>query len=184
MNNSTFNFQKTANKEKKTNTGVMIAFFIPSQIAKKIALKKEDYPEDYNVQDKADLHITLAYLGKAVDIESKKEQVIEVVKNFAKKEEKIKGNISGVGRFNVEDEPHPFYASFDSGKLPKFRERLIDALSAIGIETASNHGFTPHITILYMPKDEKMPDIQVPMVELEFDKITLAWAGKNETFNL
>lgn len=184
--NESFNLTKTAKEEgKKTHTGAMIAFILPASVKKKIVLKKKDYPDDHDIQDESKLHITLVYLGKANDLKDKKEQIVEVIKNFAEKENKVKGSISGVGRFNAkEDEPHPFYASFDSGQLPKFREHLVDALSVIGVDIATNHGFSPHITVLYMPSDAETPKIVYPSIDMEFECVTLSWAGENYNFKL
>jgi 2'-5' RNA ligase len=169
------------------HTGAMIALFIPPKIGKKIQLNESQVSKKAKIEDYQGFHITLAYLGETKDINVSKNKIIETLNSFAKKHEVIKGKISGIGLFNnVEsDGTKALYASFDSPDLPEFRQDLINELQKInGLELILNHGFSPHITLAYVPSNENISEINVPVINIEFNSFILAWAEKHTEFKL
>jgi 2'-5' RNA ligase len=92
---------RTATKE--VHTGVMIAFYVPSAVAKQIKLNKKDIGSNSRIESARELHMTLAFLGDKTGISDKKPDIINALKTFAKKSHTISGKISGVGLFSNQE---------------------------------------------------------------------------------
>ena len=135
--------------------GAMVALFLPESVAKKMALP--------GGLDPSELHVTLAYLGEANQI-TDPTGLIRQVEQFASSQSPLKLKVGGVGQFNEENSEgkRPFYASVDSPDLPGFRQALVEALK---IPPDTEHGFTPHVTLKYVPKGNS---ISTSLPELEF----------------
>ena len=175
--------------EKKKYSGVIAALWIPTSDAKKLALTRDDLqgisgadPETFDT-----LHITLCYIGDSSALEGEKSKISRVVKEWAATSgtKKIEGLVSGIGRFyTTDDAPEALYASFDSAALPSLRQSLVDSLNANGIKIDERHGFTPHITLTYLPKMADTPNIRVSTQKIQFDSLALAWAGEQTHYPL
>jgi|GEM_PF-3013383 len=150
-------------------TGAMVALYPAPEVAQQLAV-----PDG---EPAADLHITLAYLGEAAEIEDP-ERLAAVVQGVALSTTPLSGDISGVGHFTAGEEPVT-YASPDVPGLSEFRHRVVEALNGAGYELGSEHGFTPHITLAY---DHIEPD--VPNVPLKFGEVTVCLAGQRQSFPL
>jgi len=61
---------------------------------------------------------------------------------------------------------------------------LAQALAVENYFVASNHGYTPHITLAYVDQDASLPVENIPMLPLVFDTITLAIGDDRYTFPL
>jgi len=161
------------------HTGAMIAFMLDDSDSAAIL---SSLPPD--IEAEKDSHITLLYLGKVIDIEDSRDTILAELENFAVNSQPITGLISGVGRF-LNDEgngTNAIYASFDSPELPAFRESLVQMIQATGIGIESTHGFTPHITLAYIPKDSSMPNVDIPIIKIMFSSIYLVWGDKHFEF--
>lgn len=139
------------------NTGAMVALYPRPSIAKAMAI---DGGEDVD-----ELHITLAFLGKAADLDGDK--LKDVVKAFAAACPPIAGSVSGKGLFVGGDKPVT-YASADLPGLAPERERLVELLDKAGLPVSSEHGFTPHMTLAY---DDR--DVDVKPRKLRFTNVTI-----------
>ena len=155
----------TGAQDTPVQTGSMVAFFLPALVADVLALDPDQV--DGEVSPPGELHLTLAYLGEAADLEEP-DRLKRVVAGFAAIAPPVDGEISGVGRFATGD--RPVYASFDAPALPEWRQRLVQHLKMAGYPPAATHGFTPHVTLAY-------PDGPVPLdvspLRLEFGTLTL-----------
>jgi 2'-5' RNA ligase len=164
----------TATATKEQHTGVMVAFMLPADAAKELALSipGAEPPEE--------LHLTLCYLGDKTELPYTKRDVIAALEAFAEDNGPIEGTVAGFGRFNSDEgnNTEPLYAAFDAPGLPEFRQELVDYLALAGIDHSMTHGYTPHITLAYIPKEAKTPDITVPKLELNFSEIVLAWGSE------
>ncbi|MCC7208315.1 MAG: 2'-5' RNA ligase family protein [Anaerolineae bacterium] len=172
---------------KEGHTGAMVALFVPVDVAKGLVnAAVTSGVDDVDVTPVDEVHLTLAYLGKAADIENYRIPLQKALSDFARNEPPITGKINGVGRFDgVEDgELNAYYASFDAPALPDFRQRLMGAIQSTGIPLEITHGFTPHITLAYLPVNDKAPDIKVPADNFTVDEVVLAWAGERAAFKL
>lgn len=131
--------------EESNNTGVMVALYPDSDVAVGLALDVE------GAEPPEELHLTLAYLGKAVNLTPQQMLALRIiVAGFAYTSAPIEAQISGVGLFEMpEGRPPVTYASIDGPTLPDFRHALVEALTAAGLPVSTDHGFTPHMTLAY-----------------------------------
>lgn len=123
------------------------------------------------------LHITLAYLGEIADQDLSSGGVLEVLQKIRDFWGPLKGEIAGMGRFtntHLEGQDAVF-ASFDSPHIQQFRAAIVNILRDYGINVVDNHGFTPHITVGYIPSDAPTPDYRPPVIPMWFDAIMLHW---------
>lgn len=164
------------------HSSVMIALFLPDDAAKKIVLKPKDFQEG-SIERANALHITLAMLGEASALKDQKDTIMSALSTFAAIHHPIDGKISGIGRFNSEHGDEPYYASCDAPDLSSLREALVDELTRYGVSIATDHGFTPHCTLGYLPEDEPTPSGNIPSFDVSFPCISIAWAGKRSDFD-
>lgn len=161
--------------------GAMVAFYPELAVAQQLALEGGEAVQD--------LHVTLAYLGPDAAVLDR-ERVEAALAAFTSGVGALEGEVSGLGRFNSEDpEGWPLYASVDSAGLPAFRQRLVAALQAGGVNPVLNHGFSPHITLAYVaPEDDEAAaeilGAGVSPLPLRFDRVTLAWGRDRKDFPL
>jgi 2'-5' RNA ligase len=151
------------------SVGVMLP--IPLAVAQKYALDVE------GAEPPAEFHMTLVYLGKLLPetITAVREAVRRVAAQFAP----FEGKISGIGRFNG-PETDPLYLSVDAVKLTAFREAIFNALPP----TEQRHGFTPHVTLAYLPKTSPTPMVPIHDDVIRFDRVEVWIGGKREPYLL
>jgi 2'-5' RNA ligase len=162
-------------------TGMMVALYPDRSIAERLALTGGEAPEE--------LHITLAYLGKADDVD---QEIIDALPNIVRQFTRysigpLEGTIQGIGRFAASDSSSgkdPFYASVDIPRLPDFRMSLISSLASAGVEVNREHGFTPHMTLKYLASDEPNPIERLEPIDVSFDSVWLCIGGKRQEFKL
>lgn len=108
----------------------------------------------------SEAHVTLAYLGRcsalpfgAVDLARM------TVAQWASQTPALPALFSGVGRFHGDDgEGDAVYLSVDAPGLSAARDTLCRMLRAAGLPVAATHGFTPHATLAYLPREAATPD--------------------------
>jgi HK97 family phage portal protein len=149
--------------------GAMVALYPAPHVAEALAQPGGEPPDQ--------LHLTLAYLGDAADIEDE-QGLLAVVEGWAAATPPLSGHVSGVGQFTAGPDPVT-YASADLPGLPDARQRLVDQLDRAGYPASGEHGFTPHITLAY---DELDPEVDNH--PLEFDRATVTLAGERQSFPL
>lgn len=154
--------------------GVMVALMLAPEAASALAVD--------GGEPAADLHITLAYLGKQdelpVDVEDRAARAVSAATKDAAV---LVGKVSGVGRFNgssSSDDKDVFYASFDAPALSELREKLIVELEKEGVPVKKNHGFTPHITLAYINRDAESPIQKLENLGMTFKSVALVVGNK------
>lgn len=158
------------------HSGAMVAFMLPEAVASRLALP--------GGEPSGDLHLTLAFLtndAAAADDDTKANWREAVMAAAATP--KIRGRISGVGRFNPMDSSDGdavIYASVDAPGLSALRVALVEALARNGVDVPSDHDFTPHVTLAY--GDRLVPD--VPTLDVAFDRITLVIGDERTEFEM
>ncbi len=159
----------------EVHTGAMIALFLPTSIGAKFVLNQP------NATPLNELHITLAYLGKADKLADWQiEHLHEVIKLISEHHPPLQGNINGCGRFcNDDDGGDPFFIIPDLPKLPALRQIVTDFIdSRCEIEPSTDHGFTPHITLTYVPHSDPNPFNSVELTPITLPTISFVLADK------
>lgn len=173
------------------HTGAMVAFEIPLDIATNLALAVKQ--SGLEPVAPSEMHITLCYLDEISAIEDKREDIEAALETFIDYQFEfsnrvaVEGSIGGIGRFNASVSSggqDVIYASFDSAVLLEFRQALVEAIEATGIEISRLHGFTPHIAIAYVDKGTAMPNLALETMQLKFSEIVLAWGDERKVFVL
>lgn len=163
-------------------TGSMVAFFMPPDVASDLEGRR--YPPGSEVTPAGDMHVTLAYLPEVADIE--KGELIQIVSDMAKGSSPIQAKLGGIGRFlnpNGDDQD-AYYASVDAPALADFRQRLAYGLKASDFQIGTDHGFTPHCTLAYIPSGVQTPDVLYKPIECTFDALWVAWGDERVSFPL
>lgn len=165
--------------DKEQYSGAMVALFVPESFALKLALPTPD------ALPASDLHITLAFLGDAAAETMDRAAARGICQDIANMHEPIAGVINGQGFFQIRDgsstAAYAHFLTYDAPALPAFRQRLIEMCKARGILPVENHGFVPHITLVYN-ETPTPPDIELPTEPVLMPGITLAWGDEREFF--
>lgn len=173
---------RATQKEAPAHTGVMVALYPDAAAAKQIAAQK-------GVTEPVDqLHLTLAFMGDSSEtaLATNKAKVIAAIKQWAaQKGQPLKGTINGLGRFfhSEDDDTNAVFVSPDVPGLPELRQSLCDWIEQSGFDYAQNHGFTPHITVAYVPFDAPTPPIRIE-TPITFNQVTLAWGDERYDYPL
>ena len=146
--------------------GVMVALYAPHDVASDLAMDGGTHPTD--------MHVTLAYLGKADEV-GDPAVLHDVVSEFAASHPPVDARISGVGRFVGNDEGDAVYLSVDSPTLPELRAQLVAALEEAGLEVRKDHGFTPHMTLGYLDPTDENPIDSVEPASTQFGLLSMAY---------
>lgn len=125
--------------------GCMVALIPPLSIRQALAIEGGEPVEH--------MHITLAYLGKAADVDL--DAVHAAVAEWAGRTPELSSEFSGFGTFGNGEEP-VLWATFDAPGLERYREELVDTLARHGVPPKNGHGFQLHMTLGYGEYD--MPD--------------------------
>ncbi len=165
--------------------GVMVAFFVASDVAERLAGSVTTWPAGSEVLPVSELHVTLVYLGTIDEVSryASEGDILREVAAFAAFEPLVYGKVSGVGRFLPDPDTglEPVYASVDAPELGEFQDRLAERFEFIA--PPSEHGFTPHITLGYVPGGKTV----TPALEelpLTFDALSVAWGERVTVFPL
>ncbi len=155
------------------HTGAMIAYHLPQAIAEQLAVP-EGEPAD-------ELHITVAYLGKALDIPfGQRLKILAAVEHVLSKRLPFIATISGIGRFPASessDWQDVIYAKVDAPELADIRQGIAERLADAGIQIATDHEFTPHVTLAYVqPEDPSVSAI--PDLTFTIDHLTTTFGDE------
>lgn len=169
----------------QASDSAMVALFLPRLTASAVSLKEDSLPQGTDIVPTDQHHVTLAFLGKVDDLKAPQDVVASVLRDFAAKSQSITGSLNGLGRFaNITDGKQAVYANFDSAALAEFRATLLERLAEVGVEQKSEHGFTPHVTLAYVPAGADIDSVPKPQTKITFPRLSLAWGGDVEHFEL
>jgi 2'-5' RNA ligase len=165
--------------ELRAGSSVMVAVFLPSYVAAEVALDGGERAED--------LHVTLALLGKPDALDATVlARVCEACAAIAATHSAVVGRLSGTGLFQggSPDAPDVLHATVDAPGLDELRVDLVRALEGAGVPPRREHGFDPHVTLVYQKSGDAVPSVRVDTTPFVFGALTLAVAGKREVFQL
>lgn len=156
--------------ESVTHTGVIVALPIPHRAM------KAAFPQWRLNPDVGEPHVTLAYMGDCSEFENGPDSLLEAVRRWARKQQPVSGSINGFARFCGAGEKDAAVLLFDSPALTGARQDLVTELSnQADIHVSADHGFTPHITVFYMDKGEKLLGRSVGAVPVKIDVVQVFW---------
>lgn len=157
--------------------GVMIAFYPPATLARQLAIPGGEAP--------GELHVTLALPGKLSELsDDQRARLPNIVRGFALIHRPLNGMISGVTTFPAHEGVKPLVLLMDVPGLSAWRQRLVEILALNGYTVANDHGFTPHMTLQYMPEAAPIAYGPPPDVALAFDTISLMMGTEKRTWRL
>ena len=166
--------------EAAMSKGAMIAFY-PSRTTQRL-LAGLDFAEE----PAGEIHLTLVFLGgDAQAIDGSRKAIRRAVARAAAKAKPLHGVVGGLGMFSGDPtgDTQPLVANADVPGLNEFRADLVRQLGRL--MPKENHGFTPHITLRYVPRKEDAPALKPPKtLPLDFDEVFLVWGGEREAFPL
>lgn len=161
------------------DTGVMVALFIPPEVASGLAI---DGGEHF-----ADLHVTLCYLGRISEVGSDRiDQLRSLLAVVASSYGALSGTIGGTGRFPASissDGMGVLYAGVDVPGLVELRQAIVGNLECSGFSYKKDHGFTPHVTLSYVDPSSPMGEV-LESRPVAFEAIYLAMGDERIMFPL
>lgn len=150
------------------HAGAMVALYLPPEVAEQVAVEGGEAAEQ--------LHITLAYFEDAGNARDDWPAVHALITNVARKHLPLAGALNGQGVFHTpESDAH--WAAVDVPGLEAMREELVTVLDLAGFPVRKDHGFTPHVTVLYDAERGAAPELAAETVAVAFDEVVLAVGG-------
>ena len=170
-----FNFDKghVCDSFELRSDATYVALFLSDVAQANIDLSDVEFSDESKIIPPNEWHITLVYFQDEVDLH----KVKDVINSLTDKLPPITGEVNGYGRFNGQEQD-AVYGNFDSPELSKIRQVLVSKLEERGILYSQDHGFVPHITFAYIPKDDETPQISLDNIPIEFDELSLVNEGK------
>lgn len=157
--------------------GVMIAAWVPPELAAELAIPGGEKPDQ--------MHVTLAYLGKAVDPAAIGFLQVAIAR-LASSSTPLAGSIGGLGRFNASsttDGLDVLYAPVDVPGLSQLRANLVQVIESI-VPIRRDHDFSPHVTLAYVAVGEAPPLTSIPTRAFRISEIELVIGGVRQAFQL
>jgi 2'-5' RNA ligase len=151
----------------------MIALYPPPALAKALAIDDGLNP--------ADLHLTLAYTGKAdhVDISA-----LNAVAEALADRGPITATIAGHARLTGSEDADIVVALVDSPDLDQLRRDAEAALAEHGLHVASEHGYLAHISLIYLYRDTASPVQRIAPITFVFDRISAVHGTDRSDYEL
>lgn len=167
----------------KEHSGAMVALMLePSDAAALLSA----VPPQLTPEPADNLHVTLAYLGKAADLTRQQcADVDTVLASIGSMVGPLTGVVGGMGYFNQDPEGlRVLYASCDAPELPELQQLVVGMLQAYGVPVDETHGFTPHITLAYVPNSEQPIVPELPVLNITFPALTRMFGGARADFQM
>lgn len=126
-------------------------------------------------------HCTLMFLGAVEDLAM--DVVHAAVERAASACQPMEGSVGGVGFFAAGEDGHPILALPSVQGLSFVREMVATELLDEGIESPSEHGWMPHMTLSYADSPE-VPDLALLGESLHFDYVSVVVADERTNYRL
>lgn len=164
-----------------TGNGAMFALFPSADEAQRFALSDDSM---YKIEEADDLHVTLAYLGKADDLAPDQvDHLFDVARRVASMVRPFYIGFSGVCRYAGGEDGDPIVLTADCLQLDPLRHFLEAALGDT-VRLNLNHAFNPHMTLAYIPASMPWTLSRPTPVGFYADTLYLCIAGVSTAFPL
>lgn len=168
---------EVADPDAAPNLGCMVAFFLPGSLGQQLAVDGGERVSD--------LHITLKMLADDITLTPIDGDALKAcVGAWAAQQQPIDIRISGMGRFASDGPQEAVYASVDSAALLSLRADVVAALAGAGFATPDTYGYTPHVTLLYVPQTAPTPPIRVPALSAILTQVWVVYGDQRYAFPL
>jgi 2'-5' RNA ligase len=151
-----------------TGRGGMVAWRLPLGLASKLALP---YPD---AEKPEDMHMTLCFFPDFAQVDTAK---VEQIMREVMADGVLDGEIAGFGRFSASstsDDKDVIYAALDVPGLEELRQELVSKLERAGQTISHTHGFTPHVTLLYLEPGAETPIDRVEHLPVTINHLVLS----------
>lgn len=132
---------------------------------KKIKINLDKAEIEYRWIPSENYHVTMAFLGDIDD--SRKLEVIDILKSIASLTSSFELNISGVDAFSSERDARVIFCGVQNKK--NLRSLVVDLHQQLGLETEEE--FSPHLTIARLRNSADVKDMISPLRRKDFFKI-------------
>lgn len=169
-----------ANPKGEVHSGAVMMLWPHLEDAKAIAWPDGLEPEE--------LHVTLAYLGKAADITpEQRKRVLELAQEWSQRNP-FAQYVTEVTAFRdgpPEKDTDPVVALISPTILTWARAELIDKLRGAGLQPdATFPDYKPHVTLAYIPRDGEIPQFDLAGVGLVLDRLVVTFGNEEHVFRL
>ena len=140
----------------------------------------------------ANLHCTLLYLGDP-DVDKSGPWNVDLLAAatclFANQYGSVDATVAGIGRFVGEGDTDVIVALLDAPHLAQLRHSLKESLGYAGAlpynspAYSEKHGFVPHVTLAYVPKDSPTPN-GIETQDVCIDNLTVCVGVQRATYPL
>ena len=161
------------NIEKEKHRGAMISIRVPDEV-------RDDLLQ-MGVMDPSDsdgLHITLAFLGIASDLNTiKRGEIGEAVDRAAEVVGPIRVKISGFGIFSPGPNGSPVWAAASGPGLSRLQAAIEKELEGV-IDLPTEHGFIPHVTIGHVGPGQSLTMPKGPSPSWTAEAVEIIYANE------
>lgn len=152
----------------KQGGGIMVALYVPLEIAKRMVLPEGEKPED--------MHITLVYVPGVGEDQKVFDKIAQAAKSVADRFDPIEVSVDGIDKFGASmhtDWKDVYYARATAPDLQILHNQLAMALAMAGVEISRKHSYVPHITLKYCEQGSAAPTLE-PHETFTVDKLSIA----------
>jgi RNA:NAD 2'-phosphotransferase (TPT1/KptA family)/2'-5' RNA ligase len=161
------------------HTGMLVSLHLDLATAKKL---KIPLPNGDRGEDPESMHITLCYCGDVNELgDVNVARAIVAVNQIVKTSAPLQGTTTELDGFDATDHSdgkNVVIARVDIPGLFEFRQQLADALTAVDAPPRGDFEYTPHITLAYVPVDDELPDVEIPVLPLTFTEVRITIADQ------
>lgn len=158
--------------------GVVVAWFVPEYLANRLRVDNGE-PEP---------HVTLCYLGKVDDLTLEQQrELVGLVAEVLEDQHQLYGIVSGTGSFPAKEDAdeYPWFAGVNVPGLAELRQRLATKLEDAGFPVSTYPGgYTPHLTLAYIPEGDEPPQVDLAPEIVNIDSITVGIGGSRRNIDL
>jgi len=163
------------------HTSIMVALYVPEGARAQLIEYQSTLPEGSDLTPSDEFHITLGYFGKVDEVRFSESDILGALAELSSQLTSVRARVGGVGRFSKEsDGKQAVWAQVDSPQIINMQDKVLEHLRRRGISASREHGFTPHITLGYVPAEMPASMLAPPEIEIGFGSIYLSH-GDNVT---